>query len=149
MSFALAFSSTSRVPMSPSSKIPPRKWQLRDNTSGHKLVGYHTWRLFATIPEIFCQRMYLMGLFYNRTIFNHPIVKELFHDIQLTVGIRNSILSLKSIPHFLTIREPDICIHKVFIKNTYDAALEKVIGSIERTPFLWSELFGLPLCYMH
>jgi hypothetical protein len=51
-------------------------------------------------------------------------------------------LSLKS-------SEPDICIHNVFSKNTYDAASKKVVGSIERTPFLWSELFGLPLCYMH
>jgi hypothetical protein len=93
--------------------------------------------------------MYFMGLFYYRTVFNHPIVKELLHCIQLTAGIRNSILSLKSMPNLLAIREPDICIHKVFSKNTDNAASEKVIGTIECTPFLWSELFGLPLCYMH
>jgi hypothetical protein len=83
----------------------------------------------ATILEIFCQLMYLMGLFYHRTVFNHPVVKELFHDIQLAAGIRNSILSLKSIPHFLAIREPDICIHKVFSENTYDAASKNAIGT--------------------
>jgi hypothetical protein len=52
-----------------------------------------------------------MGLFYYGMVFNHPVVKELFHDIQLIASIRNSILSLKSIPYILAIHEPDICIH--------------------------------------
>ena len=63
-----------------------------------------------------------MSMFYHITVFNHPIVKELFHDIQLTAGIKNSILSLKSIRHILASREPDICIYKIFYKNTNDVA---------------------------
>jgi hypothetical protein len=43
--------------------------------------------------------MYFMGLFHHRTVFNNPIVEELFHYIQLTAGIRSPIPSLRSLPN--------------------------------------------------
>jgi hypothetical protein len=40
-----------------------------------------------------------MGLLYHRTVFNHFVVIELFHDIHLTTSIRNPKFSLKRIPN--------------------------------------------------
>ena len=92
--------------------------------------------------------MYFMSLFHYRTVFDHPIVKELLHRIQLTAGIRQSILSLKSIPQFFASWQQNIRIHQVFSEDTNDAASKEGINLIERTPFLWSELFRLTLFYM-
>jgi hypothetical protein len=52
------------------SKIPPRRWQLSDYTTGHKLIEQHTWELF----EFLNQRLYLMSLFDHRTVVNHFVV---------------------------------------------------------------------------
>ena len=80
--------------------------------------------------------MYFMSLFHHRTVFNHPIFKKLLHRIQLTAGVRYSILSLKSIPQRFASWQPDIRIHQVFSENTNDAASKEVISLIECTPFL-------------
>src|SRR6185312_8614526 len=93
--------------------------------------------------------MYFMSLFHYRTVFDHPIVKELLHHIQLTAGIRHSILSLKSISQRFASWQLDIRIHQVFSENTNDAASKEGISLIEHTPFLWSERFRLTLFYMH
>ena len=87
-----------------------------------------------------------MSLFHHRTVFDYPIFKELLHRIQLTAGVRHSILSLKSIPQRFASWQPDIGIHQVFTENTNDQASKEGISLIERTPFLWSELFRLTLC---
>ena len=112
-------------------------------------MGKNTWSFFAAIFEIFCQRMYFMSLFYHRTVFNHPVVQKLLHDVQLTASIRNSILSLKSIPHLFASRETDICVQKIFSKHAYETASEEVIESFESTLLLWSVLTRIPLCQIH
>src|SRR4029078_9473986 len=92
--------------------------------------------------------MYFMSLFHYRTVFDHPVLKELLHDIQLTPGVRYSILSLKSIPQCFASWQPDIRIHQVITENTNDQASKEDISLIERTPFLWRELFRLTLFHM-
>jgi hypothetical protein len=84
-----------------------------------------------------------MGLLYYRTIFNHFVVIELFHDIQLTTSIRNPKLSLKRIPNFFATWQQKLRVHKVFSENTQDGTTKQVIDCLESLLLLWRKLFGL------
>jgi hypothetical protein len=79
------------------SKISLSLWQPRNHTACHKLVGQYTFKHF----EFFCRCLYLMSLFYYRTVIDHLVMK-LLHDIQLRTSIRHSIFGLECIIHGIT-----------------------------------------------
>ena len=97
-------------------------WQL---CTSHKLVRQRTLQEF----ELFDKNLYLMSLFYNRTVVHYPEVMKALYGIQFTARISCIILRNRSIPQLFCICYVHVRINQTIMQNnTYHASHEVIIG---------------------
>ena len=68
-----------------------------------------------------------MSLLNHGALFNHPVIIELLHDVQLSASIRDPKLGLECIPHIFSIINSRISINYVLTKNTQESSLKQSI----------------------
>ena len=76
--------------------------------------------------ELLDKNLYLMSLFYNRTVVHHPEVMKAIHGIQFTARIGCIILGNQSILQFFYICYVHVHINQTISKNTYHASRKEI-----------------------